>query len=201
MQIEFRPETHEYFVNCIKQPSVTQILQQEGISDFSGVREDVLRAASEFGTAVHRATELADNKILDVAKLSLPLVPYLEAWQKFKSDFKVKIVDVELRVYSKIWGYCGSIDRVAEIDGYLTVIDIKSSTTMAISTSLQLAGYQLAYNEGRKVKAKNRMAVQIKGDGTYIIYPYTNRSDESVWKALVTANRFKRNHNLIKGDK
>lgn len=207
--IEFNADTHEYIVEGIKRPSVTTILRQEGLIDFSMVPQKVLDAALKLGTAAHRACELWDKNNLDMDSLSLPLVPYLEAWKRFRSDFKAEVVHSELKVFSRRWGYCGTIDRVMAIGDHLKLhlIDIKTSTTMAAATALQTAGYKIAYEEkfSKQLTGKehsrlisHRWGVQLKPDGTYHIEPYENKTDEQVFTALVLVNQFKRRNNLIK---
>ena len=69
--------------------------------------------------------------------------------------------------------------------GVLAIIDIKTTAAMNPVTALQLAAYQEAYNAGRKEKAQERWAVQLRKDGTYRLHQYKDRADLSVFLACV----------------
>src|SRR5690348_16409857 len=83
-ELLFEPDNHVYTVNGIVVPSVTQIL--EPLVDFSKIPAAVLEYAKLRGEAVHLACELYDQNDLDIDNLDTVIVPYLEAWIKFKAD-------------------------------------------------------------------------------------------------------------------
>ena len=109
--ITFNAETHEYFYEGLKVPGVTKVLKNAGLIDFSMVPASILERAFKFGTAVHLATELDDRNNLDMATLDAPLLPYVNAWRKFKKDVGCKVLSIEERVYSGKYRYCGTLDR------------------------------------------------------------------------------------------
>lgn len=188
-------ENHEYYVDGVRKPGVTRILQDMGLIDFSGVPADIMECAQKFGTAVHTATELDDNNDLDFKTLDPALVPYIEAWHKFKSENGVEILGIETNHYNPIYQYCGKDDRLAIVRSERTVIDIKTSTSMAAATKMQLAGYALFY-EPVKVK---RLGVQLKGDGTYKLHPYNSYGDRNTFLYAVSLWWWRANNKLIKG--
>ena len=55
--IEYFDSDHVYVVNGIITPSITQILKRKYKNEYKGISQDVLKRASEMGTAVHDAIE------------------------------------------------------------------------------------------------------------------------------------------------
>lgn len=188
MTLVFKDETHQYFEDGIEKPSVTKILNELGITDFSGVPPEVLRKAQNFGTAVHAVTEYHDKKSLDFKSVDTPLIPYLEAWQKFVKDYDFRIITIEQKFYCKKYDYCGTIDRVGTIQNRKTIIDLKSSTSMVPATALQTAGYAIGINEPNIT----RWAVQLKADATYSVKPYTNPTDTAMFLSCLNVWKWKK---------
>ena len=183
---------------------VTEILQSAGLIDFSMVNEDVMRRAQAFGTAVHVATELWDKGVLDIETVDPELIPYLNGWKQFVEDYKITINpgEMEKRFESKKYGFSGTPDRWPEIAGKITVIDIKSSSSMYVATAIQTMLYQILLEE-HGIKPKQRWGVQLLGEPTpgkklYRVEPYTDSSDRSVALSCVNLHHFKTRKGLIK---
>lgn len=188
MKVQFSAKEHKYTINGVPVISVTQLLAEEGIVDYSSIPVRILDAANKLGTAVHYATELDDKKKLDENSLDIDLYPYILAWRDFKSDFSIKAFRaIEKRLGSQIWGVGGTLDRVFKD----IIIEIKSSTTVLPGTSLQTAGYQILWEENSTVKIKERWCIQLKSDGTYRQYKYKDKKDLSVFKSLIQVNSWK----------
>jgi hypothetical protein len=61
-------------------------------------------------------------------------------WQ-FLSNHDVRVVEVEPTIYNDTLGYAGSADFIAEIDGVMCIVDIKSSRTWSDTFAIQVAAY------------------------------------------------------------
>lgn len=190
--LTFDEATHVYRMNGDVVPSVTQVLAP--LCNFSAVPAGVLAAASAFGTAVHKACELFDLGTLDEEALDPALTPYLAAWKQFSFDYMVTWDLVEELVYHPGMRYAGTLDRYGWVKGNQTVVDIKSSANLYPSVGPQLAGYKAAI-PGASTTTE-RMAVQLKGDGTYVAKKYTNRTDWPVFASLVTLKRWCQEHSV-----
>ncbi len=188
--LTFDEATHTYRYNGIVVPGVTTILSP--LSDFSRVPPHVLRAAADFGTAVHLACELDDLGDLDESALDPALVPYLAAWRKFSADHEVEWELIEQPVHHKAMGYAGTLDRQGRVKGLSTVLDIKSSAQLYPSVGPQLSAYQQA-SERPSVQ---RMAVQLKADGTYVAKTYTDPTDWPVFASLLTLRTWCKQHSI-----
>lgn len=188
--LTFDEATHTYRYNGNVVPGVTTILAP--LSDFSRVPPHVLRAAADFGTAVHLACELDDLSELDETTLDQALTPYLAAWRKFSAEHEVEWTLIEHQVFHKALGYAGTLDRLGRVKGLDTVLDIKSSAQLYPSVGPQLAAYQQA-SEHPTVQ---RMAVQLKGNGTYVAKTYTDPTDWPVFASLLTLRTWCARHEI-----
>ena len=196
--LTFDKEWHCYKLNNIPMGGVSSILKRAGLIDLSGIPEDVLNRARDFGTAVHMACELADKGMLDRDSLDQALTPYLLAWEKAKEEMSLDIKAIEMPVYSKRWWYAGTLDRVAMQLRSIpqkpkrVLVDIKSSSTVYPSMKIQLAGYQIAWEEMNGQKIDERWVVQLLKTGQYRVHQYKDPADLQVFLSAVQISKFKR---------
>lgn len=178
----------------MKYPSVTQILKEAGITNYDGIAPDILEAAADFGTAVHRATALWDANNLNEKMLDPELRPYLDSWIKYRRDTGLIIIAIEPEIISKKYGVIGHPDRIVFILGRKTVLELKSTAVLMPSTAIQTAGYQGIYNEGKPIKdkIKDRKGVLLTPTGIPKIEPYKDKGDWSVFLAALTITNYKR---------
>lgn len=169
-------------MNTDNLPRVTEILKSAGLIDFSRVPQDIMERAQKFGTAVHTATELWDKGTLNLMKLDVSLIPYLEGWKSFVKDYGIVIKpdEIEKQFVSMKYGFKGTPDRWPVIQGKRTLIDLKSSTSMYPSTAIQTAAYHILLDENG-IKVQQRWGVQLNNKGTYKIAPYTKIGDRATF--------------------
>jgi hypothetical protein len=189
-ELTFDEATHTYRYNGNVVPGVTTVLKP--LTNLDMVPPHVLKAAADFGTAVHKACELDDLGELDLIALDPALVPYLMAWRKFSTEHSAKWVHIEKQVHNKTLGYAGTLDRYGYVDGMSTLLDIKSSIELYPSVGPQLAAYDKALEE----PVIHRMAVQLKGDGTYVAKHYTDQTDWPVFCSLLTVRNWCTRHRI-----
>lgn len=199
VNFEYNDESHIYKLDGQITPSVTQVLKSVGIIDYSHIPAGKREASMRFGTAVHLAASLWDKKDLDEKSIHPLIIPYLEGWKKFSADTKVVIIENEKPFYSAKYRYGFKIDRILRIGDRLTVADIKTSVDSQYGTDLQLAGYQLGYNEGKKrcEQAFDRIAVHLNDKGSYKIIPYKNRNDVNEWLACLNVYNIKKRRGIV----
>jgi hypothetical protein len=75
--------------------------------------------------------------------------PFMENFIRFLGDFKPHYIEAESSVYSRKYGYAGTLDAVVEIDGKTHVLDIKTGKSVWPEVALQLAAYKHADFFGR----------------------------------------------------
>jgi hypothetical protein len=193
MQIDFKKDTHEYFISGIKVPNPTGILEKVGITDFSGIPPERLKIAQDFGTAVHMACELWDKKNLNESVLDPKLIPYLNAWKKFLDQTKFEIRKIEQIVGSEKYMFAGTLDRFGFFFGKQTIIEIKTCYEMNIKAArLQTAAYFIANNEMYKnEKATQRMVVLLKPTGDYDKEMLKNSMDTNIFLSCLSVINFR----------
>src|SRR4030065_1671243 len=99
----FDKDTHEYKVNGLVIPSVTQIIQGAGLTNFANVPDFILQEKADLGTKGHSATELYDKGTLDKKSLHPILKKYLNSWITFTKDFDFVVEDIEEVYYHPLY--------------------------------------------------------------------------------------------------
>lgn len=190
INIEFEPITHTYKVDGKVLPSVTQVLESVGISDYSMVPKNFLEAAQQLGTDVHRLLELYDKGTLDYDTVDDYIAPYLPSWVDFLDTTGAKIIEIEQKVYCERYQYVGTLDRVLEIDGRLSILDIKTGMKSP-GHAIQTSAYVQAYNKDRRKKF-DRYTWYIDKKHQWKIVKNDNPNDINIFLAALAVCKFKR---------
>ncbi len=203
--VSFEPERHLYAVQDtpIVVPrvvrSVTQVLEDAGISDWSGVPDDILWAAQQRGTMAHRACHYINKGTLDPSTVDEAIGGYVEGWQKFRRDHGFTPTVSEHLVYRRITIDDKEVIRPAATDleiigqldtyGYIatkkvgdTLIDIKTGDPTD-SWAPQTAAYARAYSVKARFTAK-RLVVQLKKTGDYRLHWMPIRFFDADWEVF-----------------
>lgn len=194
VQFEFDPAAHVYRVNGQPVPSVTQILEAAGITDYSAVPPDRLAYARELGTAVHTATEAYDQDDLDFESIQGTVVEqYLIQWRDFCRAAKFEPALIEHRGIGNLSGarYGFTVDRAGLMGGLPVVLDIKTGTRSR-SWGIQLAAYEYALwqQDGRH---RRRVVVQLD-DESWKLHTMDGTSDLDIFRAALALETWKRNN-------
>ena len=191
----FDETNHIYRKDGIIKPSVTQILQEIGLVEYSAVPKEVLERASNFGTAVHRTTELSDKNILDYSSVSNPIIPYLKAWQNFVDTYQIDNLAIEKQFYCAKYDYCGTIDRIvySKTLKRKVLIDIKTTASISPTVNLQTAGYAIGIEEPNIT----RMVVQLK-ENNYRAVVCDSPTDTAYFLSALNVWKWKKLNKLIK---
>lgn len=147
--VEFIKDTHTYLVDGIIVPSVSTILSQTIFVDkYKDVPDFVLQRAAEFGTAIHSAIEHeSDNDLTDEQQV------VYKRWLKLKAKHNIKAVEQEQIIHLG-HQYAGTFDMMAEINGELCLVDIKTTYNLDKEyLSWQLSLYAYAKQFGGKLVA------------------------------------------------
>lgn len=165
-EIKFEDIGHRYTVDGVAVPHVTGVLHATGIVDDRWYTEECARR----GTAVHVGCELMDRGVLDWSTVDQRIEPYMRAWEQFTEDMRPDWLGIEGRVFSEVHRVAGRYDRWGMVYGEPVVVDIKTGTAQRWAR-LQLAAYSMMLTE-RSGGRIERMAVELRADGRYQIYPY-----------------------------
>lgn len=192
MTLHFDPDTHTYSVTGIIVPGVTHVIDQ--LHDLSGIPAAALEYASERGKAVHTATELYDFGDLDIDSLDPEIVPYLEAWIKFREDTQILIGMIEEKLFHPVYRYAGALDRVITLYGSDAVLDIKCVAKLNPVTAIQTAAYKELVEKNTDYKNLKRYAVQLKRDGKYKLEEYKDPDDFRVFLSCLALHNWRLKH-------
>lgn len=151
----------------------------------------IKEAAADIGTRIHewinQWLESKNPEIPDDEKVRNGITAFLE----FQKKNKVKWLESEKVVYSKKHDFAGFLDAVGKMGNKLVLIDFKSSNGIYPEYALQVAGYQIAYEEETKKKIDKRMLIRFgKNDGTFECKNYEdNEKDKEAFLSCLTLKR------------
>lgn len=176
-----RDENHVYRLGDEALPSITQILQDVGIVDYSVVSPEQREAAMAKGRLIHLQTELDDRGLLDESIADMGSV---DGWRAFRRDYEFVPVHREQMFYHPVFFYAGTPDAVS-LDA---VVEIKTGKPQSW-VKYQLAAQAMLCN------VRKRYCVVLPGNGTYKVYQFRAadlRRDFDVFLAAVTVYRTRR---------
>ena len=142
--LEFIPETHQYIVDGILVPCVSNILAYK-FNDYSGVNREVLQRASEKGTELHKAIEEYEQQGIESDLREFKNYLFI------KKQFKFENVENEVPVLYEKGGrvlFVGTLDQIIRVDGKLGINDFKRvSAPNKNKIAYQLNLYKMAYEQ------------------------------------------------------
>jgi len=184
--LTFDPEKHAYTLDDKPAISVTQALVGGGLVDTNWFTE----FARDRGSAVHRAIKLYENDDtdLDMDTVDEHVLPFFNAYLKFKAEYQWQVEKSEFHVWSDRYQYAGTADQMGRSAGVRAIVDFKTGQ-LSPAVGIQLTGYALAYAESFGVVITKLLGVRLVGDGTYRIEGY--KLNPTVFYAALTIARFK----------
>jgi hypothetical protein len=176
---------HTYRLDGVVLPSVTHTLEAAGIiPPYNGDPW-----FGDRGTAVHTATWLDDQGLLDEATVDPRIVGHVEAWRRYRRDSGFTPVGGEAPMAHPLYRYAGTPDRW---DAHL-LIDIKTGKD-APWHILQRAAYRELLKQAG-VKIKRDLCVYLAGDGRYTTSKASSQPiNLAVFLAALTLNQWKEHH-------
>ena len=126
-----------------------------------------LQKAGDIGTSVHKMVEWELGKELGEDVGSCPELKGPEAenafgeWVKWRDEVELKPLYLERTVYSHTYGYAGTMDCKAYVEGKLTLIDWKTGKAVYPEARIQNAAYRVADQECGEDLAEQGMIVRL----------------------------------------
>lgn len=186
--LTFNEARHEYRLDGMVVPSVTQILKP--LTDYSRINPDALERARQQGVAIHKTVELDVAAQLDEDALPEWLRPYLSAWRSFGASTEFRAIGAELRIGHPTARYAGTPDLICVAGKEVWLIDVKRSLYAGRAIGLQTAGYARlwhAYPANRKI---NRRFALVLRDATYRLEEFKDPHDDAVFLAALTMHKW-----------
>lgn len=181
--VMFDPVAHRYTHDGREVPGVTSIIKAAGLVDDAWFND----YARDRGKAVHEATALDDDGILDDASVDPAIAGYIAAWRRFKSESGFQSLFIERVLFNETYRYAGTVDRIGMIGGQTWVIDFKTGEVQPW-VALQTSAYAMAYGK----QNIRRAGVKLSDDGTYRLKEFKDRNDYTVFLACLTVINWKK---------
>lgn len=180
--LQFFDKGHVYMLDGERIPCVSDLCRFLHREIYKDAPVWQLDAAADRGTKVHAATETLDRA--GRAEIEDEYLPYLQAYALFQQEHEVTWELIEHPDYHPVHRYAGTIDRYGMVDGYRTLLDIKTTYRVykpLCSASLNLYRMML---EARQKAVERLLILHLKKDGTYKLIRFD--ADDSVPMALIT---------------
>lgn len=128
----------------------------------------------DVGTEVHFLIEqhLKGNKTHLTDSYSKEAIKAYNAFRLWFDSQKIKVLEVERILYSRGHDYAGTTDALLEIDGQLTLVDIKTTNSSRTAPRgiypeyfIQLGAYSYAHHEEGGARVKDLMVINANKSG------------------------------------
>lgn len=191
---------HRYTVGERELPSVTSILREAKLSDFSAPH--FTEAVRMRGQLVHAAIALDNEGDLDFDTLDPVLVPYIEGWRRYLSESGAVVEHFEKAVCDLSAGYAGTLDAVVLEPNSRpgptrrTVLDIKPALYPSVGP--QVSAYlRCARGLYDGPVLFQRAALVLPGNGSYRREPLTDPTDEPTFLAACRIFHWRAAHGVL----
>ncbi len=179
---KFIEETHEYFLNDKRIPSVSNIIKP--LVNYGHINPVVLANKAALGTEFHRVIGLHFTKELDVDSIEERLTLPYQAFCKWEAGTNLGISQaVEVKKYHKRLLFAGTPDLVTDTDLYDFKLRIYNKTT----DPLQLAGYALLVDRlgASQPKSRNRWVVSFDLKGNYKVHNVKHIQADGMFRKML----------------
>lgn len=153
--LTFIEETHQYLLDGVLLPSVSEILHFIFPDKYKGVSKETLNKKAKYGSIMHEYIEKFENgKYKELPQLDLYQKMSFKQYCRLKTKYDIEVIEQEKMIhYEDI--YAGRFDMIANINGKKCLCDIKTTSELDIEyLSWQLSLYEFAYgNKFKKIYA------------------------------------------------
>lgn len=197
--ITFDEAQHRYTLDGKAVPGVSEIL--EAAYDFRFVDAAAMERARDLGKKVHKTVELFEQGTLNEKTLHKVLANHLDQYKRFKDDYNYLSVGQEVRVASRKYGFCGTLDNhglllpahVADPEEEL-LLDVKTGDEYA-PHKLQTAGYKIAAVEMGLIKpTAKRLSLYLDEESYRVRWHIHNAIDEVAFISLRNFYHWSKHH-------
>jgi len=195
--IYFKEDTHEYFYDGVRLPSVTQLVSAFYGNSYENVSRELLERSSQYGSLVHNEIH---NVLID-EKFEPKTIEAKTFKDKIIKEFCIKYILTEQEVAIELNNSvvaCGTLDMLAYFNNSLVLVDFKTTSTIhtqevIMQLNLYYRGLQNFFKEIADFLSldlsKIKLAVlQLKGE-TYTIKLLPLLSDNEIDNKIEIALR------------
>lgn len=180
--LQFFDKGHIYMLDGQRLPCVSDLCRFLHREIYKDAPLWQMEAAADRGTKVHAATEALDRT--GRVEIEDEYLPYLQAYAAFRREHDVQWELIEHPDYHPAHRYAGTIDRYGMVDGFKTLLDIKTTYRVykpLCSASLNLYRMML---EARGKAVERLLILHLKKDGSYKLIRFD--AEDAVPMALLT---------------
>lgn len=186
-KFEYNEERHEYKLNGVIYPSVSQIFDHFGL--IKG-KEFFKPEHSQRGTFVHEALALYNANRLNLESLDTVIKPYVDSWIVSLKANPCKVKYSEVKLWDEEFKVFGTCDMTADflyIQGHC-VCDYKTGMVS------NLTGFQLAaYAKMLRLDKPNRYAIKLDKTGRQAkLVEFNDDNDYKVWEGMARLYHWKK---------
>lgn len=188
---------HDYLIANLK-PGIG--LDEIQIADLADEMKKSYRkkssSAANTGTLAHNYLEgaikykLGVNDLPPKKPVNVEALNAISAYAEFAKHYEIEYIESEPKVYSKLYGYAGTLDLDCIINGKRCIVDFKTSNGIYPEAFLQTAAYQQARQEEFGIKYDERWIIRIGKDGEFETKVSTEFDQDIV--AFVSALRLRK---------
>ena len=197
--LTFDQETHAYRHRDVACGSVTQIIGEfvkSGnfyVNVFTGtsIPSGIFESAGQWGTSIHTMVNFYIDNDLDLTSITEEMRETLTQYQKWEQVFKPEVLSHEKMLYSTKYGYAGTYDIKALINGKLWIIDIKTGAFGMAGPQLGAYG-QLDKEDDKSRAMRHRAVLRLPKDGDYRFIPMAEHADWPFFLSRLTTYNYVR---------
>lgn len=158
----FDEVNHTYHLAGRELVSVTRVL--DPITMLDGINPQLLAAAADLGTKVHKTVHLYNTGTLDEGTLHPTLAQYLHGWKLFLETAQFVVRASEHRVCHPSFGFAGTLDAKLWGRNALWYVDVKTAVLKPRTVGPQVSAYVEADRQtpmGMKMPPVKRACIQL----------------------------------------
>ena len=183
---------HAYFIDAVQVPNVTFVIEDNDLID----TEYMTEKSRQRGKVVHHVLAgIAQGLTFRWEDLHEDLHGYVKSGMLWLERTQPKIISVERQVYSRLYGFAGTIDLECMIQDYTWIIDHKTSASADDCWRYQDAAYDLALGDPAPGIKRRRGCLMLKENGTVAnLIPHNgpdHSHDGAEFLALLTATKIR----------
>ena len=160
--LEFLDDSHQYLVDGVCVPSITQILKIKFGKKYEGIDTDTLKRASEAGTQMHQAIQDYCEKGIESDLVELRNFKFLQ------NQYGFNVIENEVPVILTIDSVpicAGRLDMVIMLNDQVGIADMKRTSSLDKDyIGYQLNLYRIAYRQTYGIEADFLRAIHLRED-------------------------------------
>lgn len=200
MNLTYNDERHEYRIDGVVVPSVTQVLKVLTGDYLARLDPAVVERKRQIGTAVSAAIALDVYGDLVEGSVDPQCEGFFAGWRAFWRDGGFTLADVlepEKPLGHPTYRYAGKRDLPIRIGGRWAMVDTKCTALLHPAVGPQTAAYAELHNGTCRpgdIRIEDRYALHLKPDGKYRLEPLKDPADFQTFLSALNCKRWQQRY-------